>query len=78
MLNIGYTDAFRINNNQAAQYTFWDYQAGAWQKDNGIRIDHFLLSPEIADRMKQCTIDRAPRDKEKASDHTPIILEIHE
>ena len=78
MLNLGYSDAFRIHNNRAAQFTFWDYQGGAWQKDHGIRIDHFLLSPEIADRMKSCTIDRSPRDKEKASDHTPIILEIHD
>lgn len=78
MINAGYSDAFRINSNEAGQYSFWDYQAGAWQKDHGIRIDHFLLSPEITDRLKTCVIDRTPRGKEKASDHTPVILEIHD
>jgi len=76
LLNLGLTEAFRALNTNAGQYTFWDYQAGAWQKDNGIRIDHFLLSPELADRLISCTIDKAPRALEKPSDHTPIILEI--
>ena len=55
---------------------FGDYQAGAWQRDNGLRIDHFLLSPEAVDLMTSCTIDRAPRGQEKASDHTPVLLEL--
>lgn len=75
-LNLGLTDSFRINNMADNNYTFWDYQAGAWPKNNGIRIDHFLLSPEITDRFINCTIDKGPRGEEKASDHTPILLEI--
>lgn len=76
LINIGLYDAFRIYNKSAGQFTFWDYQAGAWQKDNGIRIDHFLLSPEITDRLLNCTIDKTPRGWKKPSDHTPIIIEI--
>lgn len=74
--NIGLTEAYRIFNKYAGQYTFWDYQRGDWQNDRGIRIDHFLLSPEIADKVKNCTIDKTPRGWERPSDHTPIILEI--
>jgi exodeoxyribonuclease-3 len=77
LLNLGFTDCFRVFNNKDHQYTFWDYQAGAWQKNNGIRIDHFLASPQAADRLQACTIDSDPRGKEKASDHTPIIVEIN-
>ena len=58
------------------RYSFWDYQAGAWQKDNGLRIDHLLLSPQAADRLEGCDIDREPRGKPKASDHTPVWCEI--
>ncbi len=76
LLNLGLTDAFRVKDTRGEQYTFWDYQAGAWQNDNGIRIDHFLLSPALADKMKSCTIDRNPRGWEKPSDHTPIIVEL--
>ncbi len=76
LLNLGLTDAFRVYNGQDEQYTFWDYQAGAWPKNHGIRIDHFLLSPAITDRMVDCTIDKAPRALDKPSDHTPIVLEI--
>lgn len=76
LLNLGLTDAFRVFNNSEEHYTFWDYQAGAWQKNNGIRIDHFLLSPQIADALEDCRIDKTPRSFEKPSDHTPIILEI--
>ncbi len=77
LLNLGFTDCFRVFNKKDHQYTFWDYQAGAWQKNNGIRIDHFLASPQAADRLQACTIDSDPRGKEKASDHTPIIVEIN-
>ncbi len=76
--NLGLYDAFRINNAEPHQYTFWDYQAGRWQKDEGIRIDHFLLSPKLTDKLKSCDIDREPRGKEKASDHTPIIIELED
>ena len=73
LMNLGFTDAFRAVNDDDHQYTFWDYQAGAWPKDHGIRIDHLLLSPQAADRLESCAIDRAPRAAEKASDHTPIF-----
>lgn len=76
LVNLGWTDAFRAFNNKDRQYTFWDYQAGCWPQNHGIRIDHFLLSPQAADRAKACTIDTAPRAKEKTSDHTPVILEL--
>jgi exodeoxyribonuclease III len=76
ILNLGLTDAFRVLNTAAGQYSFWDYQRGAWQKDNGIRIDHFLLSPHYADRLISCRINKNPRGLENASDHTPIELEI--
>ena len=58
------------------QYTFWDYQAGAWQKNHGLRIDHLLLSPHAADRVVACDIDKRPRAKDRASDHTPIWCEL--
>lgn len=74
LLSLGLYDAFRIHNNKAQQYSFWDYQAGAWQKDNGIRIDHFLLSPIVADKFINCSINKTPRGWEKPSDHTPIEL----
>lgn len=76
LINLGLYEAFRALHNAPGQYTFWDYQAGAWQKDHGIRIDHFLLSPELADRLMACTIDKDPRGLDKPSDHTPIIVEI--
>jgi exodeoxyribonuclease-3 len=72
LLHLGYTDAFRALNAQAGAYTFWDYQGGAWPKDHGIRIDHLLLSPQAADLLVASGIDREPRAKEKASDHTPV------
>ena len=78
LLNLGLSDAFRIGNQESHHYTFWDYQAGAWQKNNGIRIDHFLLSPPLISHFVSCTIDRTPRSLDKASDHTPIILELSE
>ena len=76
LLHLGMTDAFRIFNSEDQQYTFWDYQAGCWQKNLGIRIDHFLLSPELADRAISCEIDVEPRGWDKPSDHTPVILEV--
>jgi exodeoxyribonuclease III len=73
---LGYTDAFRACNAQGGQYTFWDYQAGAWQRNKGIRIDHILLSPQAADRLKTCAIDKQVRDGEHPSDHVPIWCEL--
>ncbi len=74
LLNIGLTDAFRVFNTMDEQYTFWDYQAGAWQKNNGIRIDHFLLTGHYADKLTSCNINKEPRGWEKPSDHTPIEI----
>ena len=76
MVNLGLTEAFRAIDTRAGHYTFWDYQAGRWQKDQGIRIDHFLLSPEIADKLESCDIDKLPRGWDKPSDHTPITINI--
>jgi exodeoxyribonuclease-3 len=72
LLNLGLTDAFRACNSKPGSYTFWDYQAGAWPKNHGIRIDHFLLSPQAADRLQTCAIDTAPRGWERPSDHVPV------
>ena len=74
LLNLGLTDAYRIHNYAAESYTFWDYQAGAWPKNHGIRIDHFLTSPQITDRIESCAIDKNPRGWDRPSDHTPIAL----
>jgi exodeoxyribonuclease-3 len=76
ILNLGLTDAFRAGNNDPGQYTFWDYQAGCWPKNLGIRIDHFLTSPPVTDRLISCIIDTSPRAEDSPSDHTPVILEI--
>ncbi len=75
---LGLTDAFRACNALPHQYTFWDYQAGAWQKDHGIRIDHILLSPQAADRLTGAGIDRHVRGWEKASDHVPVWCELED
>ncbi len=74
--NLGYTDAFRACHAEPHQFTFWDYQAGAWQKDRGIRIDHILLSPQAADSLKGCGIDKHVRGRDKPSDHVPVWCEI--
>lgn len=76
LLNLGLTDAFRTLHSGEGHYTFWDYQGGMWQRDEGIRIDHIVLSPELADRLTGCRIDRTPRGQEKASDHTPILCSL--
>ena len=72
---MGYFDAFRLLNPNKSEWSFWDYQQGSWNKDYGIRIDHFLINSHAADRVKVCKIDKSPRGKEKPSDHTPIIIE---
>ena len=76
LMALGLTDALRATTDAAGLYTFWDYQAGAWQKNNGIRIDHLLLSPEAADRMRSVVIDKAMRGRDKASDHTPVRIDL--
>jgi exodeoxyribonuclease-3 len=73
---LGLTDAWRAQHPDEKGYSFWDYQAGAWQRNNGLRIDHLLLSPQAADALKDSGIDKSPRGKEKASDHTPVWIEI--
>ena len=73
--NLGFTDAIRaVLSDQPGIYSFWDYQAGAWQKNNGIRIDHLLLSPQAADRLKMARIDTHVRGWEKPSDHVPVAI----
>ena len=76
MLNMGYVDAFRHFYNDKEGYTFWDYMRGAWQKNNGMRIDHFLVSNSLTNLLKKININKNPRGKEKPSDHTPIEIEL--
>ena len=76
ILNLGLTEAFRAGNPAPEQYTFWDFQRGAWQRNDGIRIDHFLLSPECADLLEDCQIDKEIRGREKPSDHVPIWVKL--
>lgn len=76
LCHLGLTEAFRSLHPEPHRYTFWDYQAGAWPRDNGLRIDHLLLSPQAADRLVACDIDKGPRGQDKASDHTPIWVEL--
>jgi len=76
LVHLGLTDAFRALNHEPNQYSFWDYQAGAWPKNHGLRIDHLLLSSQAADRLEASGIDKGPRGKEKPSDHTPVWCEL--
>jgi exodeoxyribonuclease III len=76
LINLGLTDAIRATSDEGGLYTFWDYQAGAWQKNNGIRIDHVLLSPLAADTLDDVGIDRHVRSWEKPSDHVPVWIDI--
>jgi len=71
-VHLGLTDAIRAISPEVGRYTWWDYRAGAWSRDHGLRIDHLLLSPQAADRLDDAGIDRTPRGREKASDHTPV------
>ena len=72
LLYQGWTDAIRARHPTGRIYTFWDYQAGAWARDAGFRIDHLLLSPQLADRLRDAGVDKAARGREKSSDHTPV------
>ena len=76
LMALGFTDALRATTDAGGLYTFWDYQAGAWQRNNGIRIDHLLLSPQAADLLVRVNIDKDMRAREKASDHVPIRVEL--
>jgi exodeoxyribonuclease III len=76
LVYLGLTDAYRVFHREPHRYTFWDYQAGRWNRDEGLRIDHLLLSPHAADRVAACDIDKKLRAKERASDHTPIWCEL--
>ncbi len=76
LMALGLTDALRATSDEVGLYTFWDYQAGAWPKNQGIRIDHALLSPQAADRLRSVTIDKGCRAQDKPSDHVPIRIEL--
>jgi len=76
LLNYGFTDTVKNFNNGKKNWTYWGYRGNSWLKGNGLRIDHFLTTPEITDIVKEVKIDREPRSWEKASDHTPVILEL--
>ena len=78
MLADGWTDAIDTLNPRGGVWTYWDYQAGAWQRDHGFRIDHLLLSPETADRMVAAGVDKEYRGREKASDHAPVWVELRD
>ena len=74
MINLGFNDVYRYFNETKEGYTFWDYMRGAWQKNNGMRIDHFLVSNSLIDNIKSININKDPRGREKPSDHTPIEI----
>ncbi|MEE9428666.1 MAG: exodeoxyribonuclease III [Paracoccaceae bacterium] len=76
ILNLGFTEAFRARNQSPEQYSFWDFQRGAWERNDGIRIDHFLLTPQCADLLLDCQIDAHVRGHEKPSDHVPVWVEL--
>ncbi|MBO6636812.1 MAG: exodeoxyribonuclease III [Roseitalea sp.] len=76
LANAGFTDALRAVTDAPETYTFWDYQAGAWQKNNGIRIDHLMLSPEAANRLQAVVVEKHVRGWEKPSDHVPVAAQM--
>jgi exodeoxyribonuclease-3 len=76
LINLGFQDVYRYFNKSKEEYTFWDYFAGSWQKNYGMRIDHFLISSSLTSSIKSININKKPRSKTKPSDHTPIELEI--
>ncbi len=78
LVNLGLTNAYRAFDQHPNRYSYWDYQRGAWSKDNGLLIDHLLCSPQAADRLVAAGIDRNPRGREKPSDHTPVWCELDE
>ena len=76
LTNLGLVDAFHALHPEGHRYTFWDYQAGRWMRDEGLRIDHLLLSAPLAEKTTACYIDKAPRKLERPSDHTPVVVEL--
>ena len=76
LVNLGFHDAFRHLHPEKEWYTFWDYTSGAWQKNNGMRIDHFLVSSSLIDKVNNVKVNKFPRGRQKPSDHTPIELEL--
>ena len=76
IINLGFNDVYRHFNKTKQEYTFWDYMRGAWQKNNGMRIDHFLVSNLLIDKIKSININKDPRGREKPSDHTPIEIKL--
>ena len=76
LLSLGFHDAYRYIHPDKEGYTFWDYTSGAWQKNNGMRIDHFLVSNSIINLVKDVKINKFPRGRQKPSDHTPIEIEL--
>lgn len=76
LINLGLTDAFRARTPGPGHYSFWDYQAGAWNRNNGIRIDHLLLCPQTADMLTDCVIDKDVRGRDKPSDHVPVWVDL--
>ena len=76
LINLGFSDIYRYFNKDLEEYTFWDYMAGAWQKNNGMRIDHFLVSNSLLNKIKNVNINKSPRSKVKPSDHTPIEIKL--
>ena len=76
ILNLGYTEAFRAHHPGPGHYSFWDYQGGAWDRNDGIRIDHHLLTPQAADLLDDCWIESDLRGREKPSDHVPVWIEL--
>ncbi|MGY4289281.1 exodeoxyribonuclease III [Bradyrhizobium sp. LM2.7] len=76
LLGLGLTDALRTVTDEPGLYTFWDYQAGAWQKNQGLRIDHLLMSPQASDRLANVGIDSYVRGWEKPSDHVPVWADL--
>ncbi len=77
LLNLGFKDVYRLMNKEKQDYTFWDYFAGSWQKNYGMRIDHFLLSNSLIENISSVYINKKPRSKIKPSDHTPIEIQIN-
>ncbi len=76
VLNLGFTEAFRARVRGAGHYSFWDYQANSWERNNGIRIDHFLLTPQCADLLTECWIESDERARSKPSDHVPVWIDL--
>ncbi|CAN0587494.1 unnamed protein product, partial [Ectocarpus sp. 12 AP-2014] len=76
IVNLGFTDALRATTQAPGVYSFWDYQAGAWNRNDGIRIDHLLLTPQAADRLTDCGIDSDIRGRTKPSDHVPVWIDL--